>query len=519
MSLLRGLIVLAAILAGIAIFARRHIPHGKLGFGIWYWHSPFAISDTDRELLRSAGIDTVYVRAATFTTDGKHVLLRLPQTWKTGANGLKVVEVFNFDPGLLTHFSELPVDTMASDVATRIVRTLEESRSQGIDPSGIQLDIDCPTRLLPKYADFLHRVRAGVRGSFKHPWTFSITALPTWLTSSKFDAVARETDFVVPQFYESRIGKTLSKIKPISDPEGLSAGLSRLDRKGIRYYAGLPAYGHAMLFDKLGRLSAMYQGLSSEDALRHPLLAFQNATPLNSEGEPASESNYAGEDLLTVKAVKPDSLGRGEGDTIAFLLPASAMVKRGLEIVDRESGSRCLGAILYRFPEPGETSALSLQSLVAAMNSRPETFDFDVKLHSQSVPYALIGETKETTVPREFSFTLEDTGNVGTRSSPDAVEVLTVFDRPGIGAIALGDFDRVEVGTLESGSFVPCGRARATAVLLKRSNAQPGQKLRSGAIELDGPASAQVSWTAQGMGGFRSYHGSAPTRKLAELSK
>lgn len=517
MSPLRGLVVLVAILAGAALFARH--PKGRPGsdIGIWYWHSPFVVTSHERGLLKSAGITTVYVRTGTFTTDGKRLLLAMPQVWKSKAEGLRIVAVFNFDPGLLKHFGELPIDAMASDVSERIVKAFAEAKSQGVTPDGVQLDIDCPTRLLPKYADFLSRVRKAVGpvGSF------SITALPTWLSSRDLLQVATQVDFITPQFYEGRAGKTLQEIKPISDPVALLAGIRRLNRLGVPFQVGLPAYGHALLFDDQGRLVSMYRGLSSENALRLSALRHRSTTPLDANGHPATEANYVGEDLLTVEAIRPDLSGHGKGDRIAFFLPAPEMVSKQLSTVRSEAGADCRGVILYRFPEPGETTALSLESIDAAIRDQPRTIDFAVDMRARSVPYALIGEESAATVPREFRLQLAEVGNVGTETAPDALQVVLEFDRPGIGDIAAGDFDSAQMGTLDNGAFVPCGRARATAVLLSRYNVLPSQTLRSGGIELsqDGPKTVHVLWTAHGMGGFHSFHGSSPTRKLAELTR
>jgi len=517
----RVLAVSAALLTGVLVLPRHLDSHGKLDLGIWYWHSPFALSAPDRELLESAGIRTIYVRTGTFTTDGKNVLLMLPQRWESKADGLSIVAVFNFDPGLLRHFSQLPVEPMARDMASRIAKSIADASSQGIEVKGVQLDIDCPTRLLPKYGDLLHMVRRSLRTLFPGVWSFSATALPTWLSSPDFDLVAKQVDFVAPQFYEGRVGRTLSTVKPVSDPLALQAGLRRLGRLGVPYYAGLPAYGHAMLFDQDGRLASMYRGLSAEDALRHQALRFESTTPMDEQGRRAAAETYIGEDLLCIRATRPDVNGRGKGDRIAYLLPSIEMVTRGLGIVDREASSNCRGVILYRFPEPNETTCLPLRSIDAAIGRKPERIDFDVRVHCRSIPYALIGPGTASTVPRELTLGIQPTGNVATEAAPNAFQALLEFDRPGIDDVACGDFDRAQVGTVDGGSFVPCGRARANTILLSRFSVLPGQKLRTGSIDLaaDGPARIRVSWSAIGTGGLRCYRGSLPTRPLAEIHR
>ncbi|HTQ10804.1 MAG TPA: DUF3142 domain-containing protein [Fimbriimonadaceae bacterium] len=514
------MLLLAAVLAGVFLFARRHSHHGDLDLGIWYWHSPFAVSDEDARLLRSAGFTTLYVRTGTFTTDGKRLLLALPEQWQSGDKGFRIVSVFNFDPGLLTHFDAFGVDRMAGDMAPRIAAALDGARKRGIHPAGVQLDIDCPTRLLPKYAELLGRLKPMLAKDFSGTWSFSITALPTWLSSPQFADVASRVDFVAPQFYEGRVGRTVDDIVPVSDPSELASGLRRLDGTGIAFYAGIPAYGHALLYDKRGRLEAVYRGLSAEDALRHPSLRYESTTPIDARGRAARESSYVGQDLVALKAIHPDSSGRGLGDTLAYLLPSLEIESGQARDVEEKAPANCRGMIVYRYPEPDETTCLSIRSIVAAIRNEAPTLEYGVEAHSRAVPYALIGGRSAQTVPRELTISILGKGNAPTETSPDALQVIVDFDRPGVEDYALGDFDRAEMGVVDdAGGFVPCGRARATALRLTRFNSQPGEVLRSGGIDLasDGPRTVRVTWRAHGMGGFHIVDGRSPEWRLADL--
>ncbi|MGV3617724.1 MAG: DUF3142 domain-containing protein [Fimbriimonas sp.] len=455
--------------------------------GMWYWHTPFRVEAAEKQLLDEIGVRTLYVRGGTFTTDGKRAILAFPQRWEGSTRGLDAVLTLNFDGGLVSHLEEIPAEALARDVAKGIRQATEAAAKVGVRFKGVQLDIDCPTRVLPRYAELLRAVRPHVKGSF------SITALPTWITSSKLEEVADAVDFIVPQFYEGRTGRTLDDLQPVSDAAALRKGLDRLGRMGRPFHAGLAAYGHAMLFTREGRLTAMYRGLSPEDAMRHPSLRFEAAGPLGDSGE----------DRLVMRALRPDANGRGQGYQIAYTLPTAAMVRRQIQAFREARPANARGFILYRFPEPEEAMALPLRSVRSAFRPEPAKPSLDVKLESKAVPWALIGKDAEGGVARDLTVKAVATGEVGTAATPGAVTVVVELDRPGVEGAAPGDFDEVRLGRVEAdGTLRTASPARANAVMLTRHHLLPGQRLRSGAIEIgsDGAKRARLRWTVKPTG-------------------
>jgi hypothetical protein len=453
---------------------------------MWYWHTPFRVTEAEKGLLKEIGVRTLYVRGGTFTTDGKRAILGFPQRWETPA-GMDVVLTLNFDGGLVSHLEEIPVETLAADVGKGIARATAAAGKVGVRPIGVQLDIDCPTRVLPRYAALLRAVRPHVKGSF------SITALPTWIASSNLDEVAEAVDFVVPQFYEGRTGRTLGDLQPVSDAGAVKRGLERLGRKGRPFYAGLAAYGHAMLFTPEGKLTAMYRGLGPEDAMRHPSLSFEADGPIGDSGE----------ERLVMRAVRPDANGRGRDFRIAYTLPTADMVRRQVAAFNEARPANARGFILYRFPEPLEAMALPLTSVRAALKNTEDEPGLKVTLDSKAVPWALIGTEAKGRVPRDLTVRAEATGDVGSAASPGAVTVVVEFDRPGIEGVVPGDFDQVRLGRVEAdGSVRESSPARANAVMLLRHHILPGEKLRSGAIEIgsDGATKARMRWSVKPAG-------------------
>lgn len=454
---------------------------------MWYWHTPFRVTAAETGVLKEIGVRTLYVRGGTFTTDGKRAKLAFDQTWETPVD-MDVVLTLNFDGGLVSHLEEIPVEALAADVAQGITKATEAMEKVGIRPVGVQLDIDCPTRVLPHYARLLRTIRPHVKGSF------SITALPTWITSNDLDEVAEAVDFIVPQFYEGRTGRTLSDLQPVSDAEAVKRGLERLGRKGRPFYAGLAAYGHAMLFTPEGKLTAMYRGLSPEDAMRHPALRFEADGPLGESGE----------ERLVMRAIRPDANGRGKDFRIAWTLPTADMVRRQIAAFQASRPANAKGFILYRFPETFEAMALPLTSVRAAVKGDGlDAPTLKVALDSKAVPWALIGTGAKGRVPRDLTVRAEATGEVGSAATPGAVTVVVELDRSGIEGVTAGDFDVVRLGFVErDGSVRDASPARANAVMFQRHHVLPGEKLRSGAIEIgsEGATRARMRWSVKPAG-------------------
>jgi len=232
---------------------------------MWYWHSPFQLTDADRQGLKDVGVTTLYVRAGTFASDGKTVSLILPQRWESKPE--RLVLVFNFHPGLVKHLEELKTDQIVRDVTNCVERSWKTAPAT---PQGVQFDVDCPTRLLPRYAEILRGIRQGLK-SKGIDGSFSATALPTWLTSKNIETLASSVDFLVPQFYEGRTGKSANQVYPVSDPNGMRDGLRRLAKLGIPCQVGMATYGHALLYDDHQRLVSMYHGLNPETLSATPL--------------------------------------------------------------------------------------------------------------------------------------------------------------------------------------------------------------------------------------------------------
>src|SRR5258706_462103 len=148
------LVALAAFAAGATSFVWRPKPYdGPLDVSFWYWHRPFKITRLEAQQLKEMGVKRLFVHAGTFsTTGGLH--LTLPQAWM-GKVDQQVILVFNAHTDFLRDFGKIQNHSLAATMLAQVGNSMERAKTAGINVTGIQLDIDSPTRLLEKYADLL----------------------------------------------------------------------------------------------------------------------------------------------------------------------------------------------------------------------------------------------------------------------------------------------------------------------------------------------------------------------------
>jgi hypothetical protein len=123
-----------------------------------------------------------------------------------------------------------------------------------IDPvsaalAGVEIDYDCPTSKLATYARFLAALRSRLAPSLK----LSITALPTWMTSSQLEPLTRDLDEIVLQVHavdDPRRG--------LFDPDQAERWVRDFGRRIHRpFRVALPAYDVRVTWRPDGRLASV----------------------------------------------------------------------------------------------------------------------------------------------------------------------------------------------------------------------------------------------------------------------
>jgi hypothetical protein len=447
-----------------------------LDVSFWYWNTPFRLSQKETSQLKDIGVKRLFVRGGTFTHGYG---LMEPQQWSGSGSPFKIDLVFNFDSGLLKHFSALEPKDASTRMATAVNVSLRKAMKAGVRVEGVQFDIDCPTRLLPKYAELLGDIRPKI--GLNAPWKLSVTGLSSWMGTDGLRQVADKVDFLAPQFYESDIALESDDVRPIGDLHAIRRGLPLANELGKPVYAGLATYGRALLYDPAGHLAGVYHGLQPEDALRHPYLRFQSVAPVRESG---SATNL-GEDHLALLATGPSAEARGY--KLIYDLPTSALLAQELEAVYRAAPANCHGVILYRLPQDQDGMALSLDTVTSVLRGKHPSARISLEVNARQDPWSLV-DTKGVTRASQVRVLAQNRGDAATGIGPGGLQVLVAWPHMGIDEIAKGDFDATTAGRYnpETGSFQARPPAEANAVLLTRSRLLSGEKCESGVIEMEG---------------------------------
>lgn len=529
MKRLRNIAITMLSLFGFALacalgISRHHAP-SPLQVSFWYWHTPFRLTGQDVTQLRSIGVTRLFVHGGRFVGRADRVGLAGKQTFY-GACPFDVDLVFDFDPGLARGFGRLDPKAVADQIGPEIVGAIEQGTSEGVRITGVQLDFDIATRLLPEYASLLTQLAPAIH---HRRLALSITVLPTWYGSNELHAVLAAVDFSAPQFYEADLPWTLGEFATVSNRDRLEEGLAAAGRAGLPFYAGLPAYGHELVYRE-GRLAGTLRDLNVEEAAREPSCRLVRAYPSNPDGRTASPATYIGEDIYDF-AGREITMSEGTIDwDLIYDLPTPVLVKQDIDTVRERRPDNCVGVIFFRLPEPGEVDALSLGSIAAAVQGRTTQPHMTIRLTTERSPWAVIEASippdsssadRRTAMPLDVTVTATNDGTAGTFVGPGSVTLHLVLDRPGI-----DDADRLQFDTLDLGlasgnaeAAVPCGPLRANVLDLTAIHLAAGATVPACRIEVpdDGPRTIHGWWSARGPGGFDNLRGTIPTTRIDSL--
>ncbi|HEX5324577.1 MAG TPA: DUF3142 domain-containing protein, partial [Capsulimonadaceae bacterium] len=459
--------------ACLAWHARRQ-SNTPLTVSYWYWQIPFHLRPNEIAELKEMGVHRLFVRAATFEPDGVGgIRLSLPQSFKSNASDLQVSLVFNFHYGLVRQFERMPNSQLVLAVLRGVQREKEAARSARVSVKGIQLDLDCPTRLLPKYAQFLAELAPAIH---RQKMELSVTALPTWYTSRVVQSVAAAVDFMAPQFYEAQIPKTRDRLVTIANLRLMRRGMQAADRIGRPFYVGIPAYGHALVYGYTGKLIGLYHDMGVGEALRCPSFHFVRAYTA-ARGE--SEEEMV--ELVTDEAAQPDpsaALSANEGLPevgpyhIVYDLPTPEVIAQYIAELRRAHLTNCRGVILFRFPEPGDEETVPLSSVAAVLHGERPRPVLTAKTSISSVPWQAIEAVDRQSiagVDRSLELRLTNIGTGVGFAGPGALTVTLHFDRPGVEETGMGMFDSVagfcQAGSSDSGQALPASIGRANLLI------------------------------------------------------
>lgn len=167
--------------------------------------------------------------------DGSHSVPQI-DTATLRASMVPVVVVVRIE-GQLDRFD-------ASALQRQALAALAQARAGGLSVSALEIDHDCATAKLPRYALFLQALRHALQGQT----TLSITALPAWLGSPDLPDLLAQTDTSVLQVHSVQnpsrgLFHTPTALGWVQQYNAISPTPFRV---------ALPTYGSKVHFDRFG---------------------------------------------------------------------------------------------------------------------------------------------------------------------------------------------------------------------------------------------------------------------------
>jgi hypothetical protein len=218
------------------------LPTAKLaaaGVDYWVWHRTTPLQGEESAQLMAQGVKTLFWHAGEMEhRSGTWQWKKPPRVVHVLAEGWNVVPVVRLTSEVRQPF--------APDALAR----LRDELSAVAGKSGaLQIDFDCPDRLLAEYAAALRKIR----GAVPH---LSITALAQWPRLRGFAVLTQAVEEIAPMFYDLQADPTgvQAEAPPpaLLDPVQFEAVLQPWKQCPIPWRAGLPTFARLTVFDRTG---------------------------------------------------------------------------------------------------------------------------------------------------------------------------------------------------------------------------------------------------------------------------
>lgn len=351
------------LMAGAAVVSRvyrkpRPWPVEKVPIAFWAWKDQSPLQADVREAIEKAKARTIFLRAGQIDyQDGR--LQRIRPVTGVLPIWIDLHLVYNATQSLLTQLENIDEKALADAIATAFHEDARRAAQQRARVLGLQIDFDVPTRLLERYERILKSLRSDLKPGTK----LSITGLPTWIQSSALRSTLKQVDFWIPQFYGNEIPQRVDQIIPISSAREIERFVNAAREFNKPFYAGLAAYGHALLYNPSGALITLRGGVDPAAIASDPNLELIDQRPFDS-------ANKAGEWRHAYRARADgvtEELAMHAGDVLVLDVPSAETLRVSARIVREWAGEKLLGICVFRLPARGEPAMLPVDQIGAAL--------------------------------------------------------------------------------------------------------------------------------------------------------
>jgi hypothetical protein len=213
------------------------------------------------------------------------------------------------------------------------------------NPAGeLQIDFDCPDRLLGQYAAALTQLRR----SIPH---LSATALAGWSQSPAWLQLQSSVDELFPMFYDLQADPPVgvgNPPLPLLDPVRVARQLDEWRNCKIPWQAGLPTFARVTFYNAAGRSLGHLPSWTWDDLCFDPVLMTSGSTQ---------------EGITLFRAAKAGTLENAalqEGETIAVRWADREALR---ETIDAAKAAGAGGVVFFRLPDVNDSSGFSVSQI------------------------------------------------------------------------------------------------------------------------------------------------------------
>ncbi|HKX84162.1 MAG TPA: DUF3142 domain-containing protein [Pyrinomonadaceae bacterium] len=413
----------------------------------WAWKTSTPSDEVVRSVQKRSGMNVLFLRAGQFDLKAGEVT-RIRTVSGQVPKAVEVHFVYNATRELLKDIESVEPEKLAAAVAATYLSDIEKHASRGAKIVGVQLDLDYPTRLLPRYAEAVHELRK----QLPLGTVLSVTGLPTWMSSQEVSLLLNNVDFWIPQLYGSEIPTRIDSAARISSLRDIYRSVIGARKLGKPFFAGLAAYGYAIHYDMNGELVEVRGDIDPQAALDHDSLEF------------VRQEDLGGNLRLVLRATSDlvlDGLVIAKGESLVFDIPTTDSLREAARIVREEAGDHLRGICIFRLPTVEDQTTLRLGEIVDALQDKRLVSSTEISITRVS--------------DQQVRFTAVNAGS----TSSFMVGALTIDLRVPVGSVkgvaAIDGFTGFET-LCGSDADVPrkCSTARANVIRLTKNSRRPG---------------------------------------------
>ncbi len=461
----------------------------------WAWRNESPAETEVRQAFDATRAQALFLRASQIDY-GNRKLTRIRELSGKFPREVELQLVYNGTRALLAEFEQVDVNALAALLADSFKVDAARAAQDGARIVGMQLDLDVPTRLLGRYGQVLRVLRERLPAGMK----LSVTGLPTWMDSAAALAeMLKAVDFWIPQAYGAQIPERLDQLVPVSSPALVARTIARVRQFETPFYAGLPAYGYAVLYSSKGQLievrgdldpariavDANFELIERRPFTRTPRSEASGQTPLASEWRYV----YRARDEGVI-----DGLVVHEGESLMLDVPTAETLRAYARAVREEAGEKLLGICVFRLPVKSDATVLTLEQIRAALADAPPSVDTVIKLER-----GMQDESGAQLSSNLLQITATNDGAATARMGDDAMTLTLRVPAGSVrGVTGLDGFSSIET-LCQTESLTgdsprifqrQCSIRRANIFRLRTRTWMPGAKARAALSFDDAPPSA-----------------------------